>query len=1101
MVVALDIPKGIEERILDELSGIPCGLPVGVLWRRVAEANTLVTNKVLSQWLLSLQEDGFVESRGMRWRLKPRAEIDPDGSAGWDSGPPGNVGPGNVGPGGVGIGTQVTYLDACPAEVELGVAPPPSPSPSPMGGEAGPTPDLLSRLLPHYAECLRIAGASRLIQEPSRFRTQFLLIRPPKAWWPHEGGNRRLRIKAEHVPAKLVEALYARQGQPVMLGYPLSIYAKDEEVFIRPVGVLACRWAREDGDLVIDPLGVAPELNPDWVGAIKRHRVLARVMAWAGQSNSDPEENVGRVGGGQWSDVDEMAGIIGSFLAAEARTPLRPARPDGGLPIGQGDGIYNVLGLFLTATSPYNAGACRDLTAMSGMATETFADTALGSLFGMEGTTREPTPVLPPVPLGEDQLVAVRDGLCKPLTVVTGPPGTGKSQVVVALMVSAALAGRSVLFASRTHQALDAVEDRMRETLPDRMLLARAKALDQAREFSFVKALDAVLARGSDAASTSRLENKKIEPLSIERGVWEIIEAVDRLSDASDELGRLSVEIAKAEAEADAEAQAADEQRGLPNGKQSLSFWRRVLRFLTGRGSHRRAAGPALDSLRRMFDEAAARHREQLVAVEKLQAARPLGGSLKRLSTESAGLLNSLADCLEAMAPEERERLAALRGDLGLNAGWGDPRVRQALWERGHDLVLRHFPLWATTTLAAANRIPLIPALFDYVVIDEATTCDIASALPLLARAKHAVIVGDKMQTAMIADLDPGRELEMLDKAGLNIPGVGRFAFTQANIFDLAASASGASRHILRDHFRCHVDIAGYVSEAFYGRRLTVLTDGDKLKPPHGTKPGLHWTDVKGPLIKNGKGCVSLDEAEAVSEHLRVLLEEQNYTGTIGVVTPFARQAELIIRTCEDRISPARRENSKLRVATSHAFQGDARDVVLISLCYGNTMPHGAAGFLRESRELINVAVSRARSVCHVFGDRDAALRASIPHLSLLARRIGSPDAERTGDDRFESPWEKRLYDALRARGLNPIPQYPLAGRRLDLGLIKGDRKLDIEVDGDTYHRDPDGFRKVSDLSRDSMVRGLGWVPVRFWVYELKNNMEACVERVIAELG
>lgn len=1080
-----DSLKEIDRLILNELTGIPVGLPVNVLWRRIAESNNRVSTKVLSQWLLELQADGFVESRGMHWRLKPDAKARANKPSDlWKDGNKRDE---------AGISALFSYLEAYPAEVEPSIEQ--LTSSLPIRGDLVPSPNLLSRLLPHYTECLRIAGASRLIQEPGRYRTQFLFLKPTKAWWPHEGGNRRLRIRAEHIPAQLVEGLHARQGQPVMLGYPLSVYAKGDEVFIRPVGVLACRWGRDGDDLVIDPLGVAPELNPDWVGAIKRNRVLARVMAWSGQNNPDPEDNVARVGGGQWSDVDEMAGIIGSFLAAETRTPLRPARPDGGLPLGQEDGIFNVLGLFLTSASSYNAGACRDLTTMAGLPPETFSETALGPLFGMEGTLRGPIPVLPPVPLGEDQFVAVRDGLSDPLTVVTGPPGTGKSQVVVALMVSAALAGRSVLFASRTHQALDAVEDRMREMLPDRMILARAKALDHAREFSFVKALDAILARGGDAASMSRLENKKLEPLSIESSIWEIIEAVDMLSYTSDELGRLSVEIAKAEAEA------AYEQREISKGKQSLFLWRRLKEFLTNQGSRGWAADTTLDSLRRKFDEAAARHHEQVAAVEKLQAARPLGRALKRLSSESAGLLTTLADCLEALGTDERERLAALRGDLGLNAGWGDPRVRQALWERGYDIVLRHFPLWATTTLAAANRIPLIPALFDYVVIDEATTCDIASALPLLARAKHAVIVGDKMQTAMIADLDSGRELEMLDKVGLNIPGIGRFAFTQANIFDLASSASTASRHILRDHFRCHIDIAGYVSEAFYGRRLTVLTDDDKLKPPPGTKPGLHWTDVKGPLLKHGKGCVSMDEAEAVSEHLRVLLEEQNYMGTIGVVTPFARQAELIIRTCEDRISPARRENAKLRVATSHAFQGDARDVVLISLCYGNDMPHGAEWFLRESRELINVAVSRARSVCHVFGDRDAALRASIPHLSLLARRIASPDVGRGGDDRFESPWEKRLYDALRARGLNPIPQYPLAGRRLDLALIKGDRKLDIEVDGDAYHRDPDGFRKVSDLSRDSMIRGLGWVPVRFWVYDLKSNMEACVERVIAELG
>ena len=54
-----------------------------------------------------------------------------------------------------------------------------------------------------------------------------------------------------------------------------------------------------------------------------------------------------------------------------------------------------------------------------------------------------------------------RDGLQKPLTVISGPPGTGKSQVVASLMVSAAAAGKSVLFASHTHKAIDAVFSRV----------------------------------------------------------------------------------------------------------------------------------------------------------------------------------------------------------------------------------------------------------------------------------------------------------------------------------------------------------------------------------------------------------------------------------------------------------------------------------------------------------------------------------------------------------------------------------------------------------------------------------------------------------------
>ena len=78
--------------------------------------------------------------------------------------------------------------------------------------------------------------------------------------------------------------------------------------------------------------------------------------------------------------------------------------------------------------------------------------------------------------------------------------------------------------------------------------------------------------------------------------------------------------------------------------------------------------------------------------------------------------------------------------------------------------------------------------------------------------------------------------------------------------------------------------------------------------------------------------------------------------------------------------------------------------------------------------------------------------------------------------------------------GLAPQPQYWLAGKRLDLALP--DHKLDIEVDGERHHRDEFGRRKAEDLWRDLAVKAAGWTPLRFWVYELREDMGGCVGRV-----
>jgi len=61
----------------------------------------------------------------------------------------------------------------------------------------------------------------------------------------------------------------------------------------------------------------------------------------------------------------------------------------------------------------------------------------------------------------------------------------------------------------------------------------------------------------------------------------------------------------------------------------------------------------------------------------------------------------------------------------------------------------------------------------------------------------------------------------------------------------------------------------------------------------------------------------------------------------------------------------------KFLVSTAHGFQGDERDLILFSLCGGPDMPDGAKTFLRENPNLFNVAVSRARAVLHIVGNRE----------------------------------------------------------------------------------------------------------------------------------
>ena len=88
---------------------------------------------------------------------------------------------------------------------------------------------------------------------------------------------------------------------------------------------------------------------------------------------------------------------------------------------------------------------------------------------------------------------------------MTGPPGTGKSQVIVAVVTSMLAEGKSVLFASRNHQAIDAVEERFHELLGERAILTRAFDRTGERNFDFKKAIDSILSESSTLETPNAL--------------------------------------------------------------------------------------------------------------------------------------------------------------------------------------------------------------------------------------------------------------------------------------------------------------------------------------------------------------------------------------------------------------------------------------------------------------------------------------------------------------------------------------------------------------------------------------------------------------------
>ncbi|MEE8390554.1 MAG: AAA domain-containing protein, partial [Anaerolineae bacterium] len=112
---------------------------------------------------------------------------------------------------------------------------------------------------------------------------------------------------------------------------------------------------------------------------------------------------------------------------------------------------------------------------------------------------------------------------------------------------------------------------------------------------------------------------------------------------------------------------------------------------------------------------------------------------------------------------------------------------------------LKLFPIWLTPNLLTQD-IPLKAGLFDCVVIDEASQCDIPSALPLLFRARRIVVIGDERQPSHVATLPDSVNQQLSERHAI---GIGtNYDYKLYSLFNLAANsvAGGPGQILLDEH-------------------------------------------------------------------------------------------------------------------------------------------------------------------------------------------------------------------------------------------------------------------------------------------------------------
>ena len=640
----------------------------------------------------------------------------------------------------------------------------------------------------------------------------------------------------------------------------------------------------------------------------------------------------------------------------------------------------------------------------------------LGSRINAPASSTKDVPALLSTPQGS----ALDSASSADVTLLVGPPGTGKSFTAAALAIDCLTRGGSVLFASRTQQALDVIGAKLEEMLTT----------------------DAFVIRGG---RHQYLKNLKDFLEQLLRGVFPLPE-VDK--DLFDNLVKHRAAL-----------------------KKKITAMERVLVELE---EAERSLGLIVSGLESGFFSAISRPFRKIWLRKKVSENIPLWemmGQYQKLLKERMEVISSSLKMTLRMRMERalHDHRMDLKHFVGALRARKSSRQENLFSQVNLQALLRTFPVWMTTMTGAHRVLPLEREMFDLVVIDEATQCDMATCLPIFHRAKRAVVIGDPKQLRHVSFLSRKRQALIADQYQIESALRSEFDYREKSILDRVESVVESQDNVvfLDEHFRSRPPIIAFSNKEFYSNSLKVMT----MVPGKDERGIVQLRMVKG---KKEPGGANDMEAEALVDEVVTWLErevslDESIAHSIGILSPFHKQVEKLQALAQQRLSAEAIEKHKIRIGTAYSFQGDERDVMFLSLAVDENT-NGATYRYLNRPDVFNVSITRARNAQIIFCSIDPQ---SVSHSTLLGRYLSqvqsvkppAPPSKKSPEDVFLQEVRSRLM----AQGLVIFSAFPIAGLELDLVAVRDGAALGIDLIGH-----PGRYAPAFALERYQMLNRAG---------------------------
>lgn len=564
----------------------------------------------------------------------------------------------------------------------------------------------------------------------------------------------------------------------------------------------------------------------------------------------------------------------------------------------------------------------------------------------LQGNIRSLNPkqrLILPFDYNQSQAKAIKSALQFNISVIEGPPGTGKTQTILNLIANILYSGKNCAVISNNNTAVENVYEKLEEEKLE-FLAARLGSRTNVVQFFETDQQDLL---------TEFLKQKPVPLNEKELKRMDILsQSIKKIQDMEVDTAMLESQLIDLQHEKRYYELVSDNSLSLNSALSSAVYLSLLLRLQESRKLwffERWLMAFRLKLKRRDTDlNVLIRSIEQLYYISRTkELTRQIESNKQYLKSQHKEQIKNELQVLYRKSLEQHIHQHYSKQSVN--------SFNAIDYKQNYQAFLKRYPVVLSTSQSLLNNAPR-GFCFDYLIIDEASLGDLLSSTLAMSCATNLVVVGDSRQLQQIDEEILFEQSELLANQ-YDIPQAYRYS-SNSILKSVKDAIKAVPTTLLKEHYRCAPDIIYFCNKMFYNGELIAMTKntGNHLQVIK-TVEGNHARSNP-----NGSGLYNQREIDEIANLLH-----ENSSKNVGIITPFRYQADLLTQQFA---------SDTIEADTIHKFQGRQKEDVILSFVVNsldqdpNKEKSRLYNFVTNEK-LLNVAISRGqKKVTAIVADK-----------------------------------------------------------------------------------------------------------------------------------